>query len=96
MGSALRPHKENCPEERWVSLALLLPELLFPFPFLNVGVLGDLLTLVSYIRTIDFAGRRLEEQGSGSQMALQEVEPLWRSSFPGCSKPRFVCFKLIP
>lgn len=54
VGSALRPHKENCPEEIWASLVLLLPELLFPFSFLNVGVLGDLLTLVSYIRTIKF------------------------------------------
>lgn len=50
---------------------LLLPELLFPFSFLNVGVRGDLLTLISYIRTINFAGRHSEERGS-AQMALQK------------------------
>lgn len=43
VGSALRPDRENCPEEIWASLVLLLPELPFPFSFLNVGVLGDLL-----------------------------------------------------
>lgn len=50
---------------------LLLPELLFPFSFLNVGVRGDLLTLISYIRTINFAGRHSEERGR-AQMALQK------------------------
>ena len=54
----------------WASFVLLLTELLFPFSFPNVGVSVDLLTLLSYIRTIKLAGRRCEEQGSGSQMAL--------------------------
>ncbi|KAM9519832.1 uncharacterized protein ACIB01_016860 [Guaruba guarouba] len=40
----------------------------------HVGVSVDLLTLISYIGTIELAGRHLEEQGSASQMALPKCK----------------------
>lgn len=54
------------------SSVLLLPKLLFPIFLLNVGVLLDLLSLISYLRSTRLAGRHLEERGIDSQMARQE------------------------
>lgn len=56
----------------WASSVLLLPKLLFLIFLLNVGVLLDLLSLISYLRSTRLAGRHLEEWGIDSQMARQE------------------------
>lgn len=63
---------EDSPEDTNLGFLSSAADRTFSLFLFERGCLGDLLTLISYIRTIKLAGRRFEERGSGSQMASQK------------------------